>query len=154
MLSHSVILGHLQASPFQSVAPLGDKAIFKQGREMIKTLPVIQLSAVTKCRKQSRLSAKECPCVDSVPEVSLHPTGRHGEESQAARLTAAERPTQRCLTWRCSFRLQIMLERRLLLMLCAIREMDKEGIMRKLVQVKRSLVQGKHTGRVLVTMAP
>lgn len=39
-------------------------------------------------------------------------------------------------------------------MLCAIREMDKEGIMRKLVQVKQSLVQGKHTGGVLVTMAP
>lgn len=46
-----------------------------------------------------------------------------------------------------------MLERRLLIMLGNIREMDKEGIMRKLVQVKRTLIQGKYTRGLLVTMA-
>lgn len=46
-----------------------------------------------------------------------------------------------------------MLERRLLIMLGNIREMDKEGIMRKLVQVKRTLIQGEHTRGVRVTMA-
>ncbi|XP_032771369.1 cilia- and flagella-associated protein 221 [Rattus rattus] len=44
---------------------------------------------------------------------------------------------------------KIMLERRLLLMLCAIREMDKEGIIRKLVQVKQSLVQAENPYRPL-----
>ncbi|GAB1285349.1 Cilia- and flagella-associated protein 221 [Apodemus speciosus] len=44
---------------------------------------------------------------------------------------------------------KIMLERRLLIMLGAIREMDKEGIMRKLVQVKRTLIQGENPYRSL-----
>ncbi|XP_028627355.1 cilia- and flagella-associated protein 221 [Grammomys surdaster] len=44
---------------------------------------------------------------------------------------------------------KIMLGRRLLIMLGNIREMDKEGIMRKLVQVKRTLIQGENPYRSL-----
>jgi hypothetical protein len=58
-----------------------------------------------------------------------------------------------------------MLERRLLSMLGAIRGMDKESILRKIIQVNGKLIQGEYTRGMLlpwplrargmlVTMAP
>ncbi|CAH7193168.1 Cfap221 [Phodopus roborovskii] len=45
---------------------------------------------------------------------------------------------------------KVMLERRLHIMLRAIREMDKEGIMRKLVKAKRSLIQAENPYRSML----
>lgn len=56
---------------FVGMVPLGDKALLKQGRAMIKTfLCATQLSAVTQFREHSQLISKEGPCVDSVPELA------------------------------------------------------------------------------------
>lgn len=62
-----------------------------------------------------------------------------------ARLVTAKRSMYQLLTCSHSFQFQVMRELRLLTMLTAIRGMDKEDIMRKIVKVKGTLIQGKES---------